>query len=63
MYCNQDTKPCKDFTSKKVEIYREFADTTYKIMVEMKYGIESCKKSRDWDLLDMRKTIVDWQTL
>lgn len=63
MYCNTDTKPCKDLSAKKVEIYKEFADTTYQLMVEMKYGLESCKKTRDWDLLDIRKTLVDWQTL
>lgn len=63
MYCNTDTKPCRDLSAKKVEIYKEFADTTYQLMVEMKYGLESCKKTRDWDLLDIRKTLVDWQTL
>lgn len=63
MYCNTDTKPCRDLSEKKIDIYKQFGDTTYQLMVEMKYGLESCKKTRDWDLLDIRKTIVDWQTL
>lgn len=60
--CN-DLKPCRDLTSKKIEIYIQFADSVEKIMHELKFGLESCKKSRDFDLLDIRKTIVDWQDL
>lgn len=63
MYCNTDTKPCRDLSNKKEEIYKQFAESTYQLMVEMKYGLESCKKTKDFDLLDVRKTIVDWQTL
>lgn len=63
MYCNKDTKPCRDLSEKKIDIYKQFGETTYQLMVEMKYGLESCKKTKDWDLLDIRKTLVDWQTL
>lgn len=63
MFNCTDLKPCRDLTSNKVDIYIQFADSVEQIMNEMKYGLESCKKSKDFDLLDIRKTLVDWQTL
>lgn len=60
--CN-DFKPCKDLIPNKIDIYIQFANTVEQMMNEMKFGLESCKKSRDFDLLDIRKTIVDWQSL
>lgn len=63
MFNCTDFKPCRDLTLNKVEIYIQFADTVEQIMNEMKYGLESCKKTRDFDLLDIRKTLVDWQSL
>lgn len=60
--CN-DLKPCNDLTSKKVQITIDFANSVEQMMNEIKYGLESCKKTKDFDTLDIRKTIVDWQSL
>lgn len=60
--CN-DFKPCRDLTSKKVEIYKQFGDSVQQLMNQLKYGLASCKKTKDFDLIDVRKTIVDWQSL
>jgi hypothetical protein len=61
MSCN--LKPCRDLSDDKISIYIQYADTVYQMMLEMRYGLESCKRTRDFDLLDMRKKIVDWQTI
>jgi hypothetical protein len=61
MSCN--LKPCRDLSDDKIHIYIQYADTVYQMMIEMRYGLEACKRTRDFDLLDMRKKIVDWQTI
>lgn len=60
--CN-NSKPCRDLTSKKVEIYKQYADSAEKLMNELRYGLQSCKKTKDFDLIDVRKTLVDWQSI
>jgi hypothetical protein len=60
---NCDLKPCRDLSSKKVEITKQFADSVYQLMVEQRYGLESCKRTKDIDLIEIRKEIVDWQTI
>jgi hypothetical protein len=58
-----DLKPCTDLSSKKVDIHIQYANAVYQQMVEERYGLESCKKTRELHVLEIRKNIVDWQTL
>ena len=60
--CNT-LKPCPDLTSKKIEIYKKYADSVEKLMNELRYGLQSCKRTKDFDLIDIRKTLVDWQSI
>lgn len=58
-----DLKPCSDLSNKKVDIHIQYAEAVYQQMTEQKYGLNSCKKTRELYLLEIKKNIVDWQTL
>jgi len=59
----QDLKPCRDLSNNKADIHKQYADSVYLLMVQERYGLQPCKKTKDFDLIDVRKQIVDWQTL
>jgi hypothetical protein len=59
----QPVQECPDLLPKQIEIYQQYGNTVEQLMMQMKYGLSSCKKTKDFDLLDIRKQIVDWQKL
>ena len=53
----------RSLLSKKTKYYKEYAESVFREMRQMRYGISSCKTSLvDDDLAYMRKQIVDWQS-
>lgn len=54
---------CTDLTSKKIEYYKEFADIVEQQMYQLKYGLKPCSKIKNFDRFDIKKNILDWQTL
>lgn len=49
--------------AKKSKYYKDYADTVFRTVRQMRYGIESCKVSViDAELAYMRKQLVDWQS-
>lgn len=49
--------------TKKSKYYKDYADTVFRTVRQMRYGIESCKISViDAELAYMRKQLVDWQS-
>jgi hypothetical protein len=63
MFNCTDLKECRDITDSKVDIYIQYAQSAEQLMNQKRFGLGSCKKTKDFDLLDIRKTIVDWQDL
>jgi len=61
MYCQNNN--CTDLTPKKFEYYKEFADIVEQQMYQIKYGLKPCSKIKNFDRYDIKKTILDWQTL
>ena len=51
-------------THNKKKYYTDFADLVFNRTRQMKYGIDSCKKSfADPILILVRKELVDWQSI
>jgi hypothetical protein len=49
--------------AKKSKYYKEYADTVFRTVRQLRYGIESCKTSLiNTELAYMRKQLVDWQS-
>lgn len=48
---------------KKEKYYKEYADNVYKAYRQLRYGLASCPGITDPMLTDMRKQIVDWQSI
>jgi len=52
----------KSYIDKERKYNNEFADAMMVVFRKMKYGISSCRYTKDLDLILMRKELVDWQT-
>jgi hypothetical protein len=61
-YTCEDLKECRDLSKDQIAIYTQYGNSLYQMMVEERYGLESCKRTKDFDFIDIKKQIVDWQT-
>lgn len=52
----------KNLLPKKTKYYADFAQAVEKIYKNLRYGIGVCKDTPEFDLADMRKHIVEWQS-
>jgi len=52
----------RTYLPNKTKFYKQFADSFYRTYKQLRYGIASCKPSKDQDLISMRKELVDWES-
>lgn len=59
----QTLQECPDLLPKQIEVYRQYGDSVEQMMMQMRFGLSSCRKTKEFDLIDVRKQIIDWQKL